>query len=327
MIRIEISKELFDLMNKPPEKKQDVTHALIQIRKLLECDGQQKENWTLHFFCDWTLHSELSHVGARKIVSLLDERLRYFRPPDSDSDPCNIIHRIVSLTLFREELSGFLKRNDLPTVWTEDQFTWQSVVRFYGQQVRDTPLVMMRADCAFKYIQRVVVSACEPSKEITDANPREEFYGLKWDFTLSDGCSFSIPYTSNIALPPEGWITQGFGIRLLFICSCCDRSFVRARSWNDRRCAHRWRLHISASLYDGLVTLIKSLLTRIVGRFAILICFHGYSSAARTKIIFSGWYSKNSSSSTFSIRIIPPTVSAAKPAIPPSGVMLHSCSK
>jgi hypothetical protein len=209
MTRIEISKELFDLMNSPPEKKQEVTHVLIQIRKLLECDSQQEENWALRFFCNWTLHSELSHVGARKIVSLLDERLRYFRPWDSDTDPDNIIHRIVSLSLFREELSGFLKRNDLPTVWTEDQFTWQSVVRFYGQQVRDTPLVMTRADDHLQYVQRVVVSTCEPSKEVTDANPGDEFFGFKWDFALSDGRKFSISYSSNIAVPPEGWITRG----------------------------------------------------------------------------------------------------------------------
>jgi len=210
MTRTEISKELFDLMNKPPEKKQDVSHALVQIRKITEFDHQQQRDGILVFFCDWSLHTKLDRsVAAKEIVRLLDESFKTFRPWLAGSDQDRIISRVVSFDLFREKLHSFLGRNDLPTVWTEDQFAWQKVIDLYEQQVRNTPLVITRKDYHLLYTQRVVVSACDPTRAMMDANPGGKWTGFMWEFTLNDGHKFSHRYVLNVSLPPEGWVTQG----------------------------------------------------------------------------------------------------------------------
>jgi len=208
MTRNEIAEELFDLMNKPPERKQDVVHALVQIRKILEYDCEK--NTALRFYCDWALHTKLDRSGAKHILGILDERLGRYRPWSPESiDPDGKVSEILSFNLLQRYLLDFSQRNDLPTVWSEDWFAWQKTITLYGEQVRHIPLVVTRKDYKFRYLQKLVISACEPSKEIAEANSDGDHFGFRWEFTLNDGYTFSLPYTSNLAVPPPGWKTLG----------------------------------------------------------------------------------------------------------------------
>jgi hypothetical protein len=207
MTRDAIADELFPLLNEEPQSKGDVVHVLVQIRKMLEHDHRPANYWTLNLFCDWVAHTELTRAGARKLLKLLDDRLpTFFRKPE-EWDPDGMVHNFLSFHLLRQNLGAFLRANDLPTRWVEDDFTWTTVVQFYGQQVRDTPLSIEKHP--LKYIRRIEIVACEPVKHIAEANPTQNFYGFKWLVTLNSGQTFSWPYTSNLPCKPENWPIQG----------------------------------------------------------------------------------------------------------------------
>jgi hypothetical protein len=210
MTRTEITSELFEHLNKPPETKKCVTYALVQIRKVLEYDKESEGYSGLKFFCDWAMHIKLEWNGAQKILSVLDERLGHYNPLVPESiDPDGKAWEIFSFQLFRNHLLAFLKKYDLPTMWAEDQFVWNKMLMLYGEQLCHTPLTMTRKDYKFRYLQKLVIASLEPSKEIVEANPHEKHFGFTWECVLNDGYTFKMPYTSNLPEPPAGWKTLG----------------------------------------------------------------------------------------------------------------------
>ena len=188
-----------------------MVHVLVQIRKVLEHDGKPAEYDVLKFFCDWIAHPKLAGPGARGVLRMLDEQLPTFYGNPADVDPKVVVFKILSFDLLREELLAFLRspENDLPTRWAEDDFTWRTVVQFYGQQVKNTPLVIDNDKYALNYIRGIEIVACEPVKDLVEANPAEKFYGFKWVVTLNSGDIFSWPYTSTLPNKPTNWPTQG----------------------------------------------------------------------------------------------------------------------
>ncbi len=210
MTRDAITDKLGAHLNKPPVDEKDVVYAMVKIRKVLEHDKQRKRYWALTFYCDWVLHTKLSQFGAMKIINMLDERFAGFRTTEPKKfDPDGKIQEILSFQLFREELLVFLSRNRLPTVWAEDQFAWDKMIMLYGEEVRDTPLVVTNQVYNFKYLREIVISACEPSEAIVKANPKDKHFGFRWQFKLKDGRSFPMVHTSNLPEPPPNWQTQG----------------------------------------------------------------------------------------------------------------------
>jgi hypothetical protein len=180
MTRSAIAEELWPLLNGEPQKKQDVVFVLIQIRKLLEYDGKPAQYKTLKFFCDWVAHPKLAGTGAKDLLRVLDNELPTFDRRNSLGwDPKGVVHKILSFDLLRNELLAFLHAEDLPTRWAEDEFTWKSVVQFYGQQVHKTPLVFEEAKSTLNYIRSVEITELEPVKHIVQANPGQKFYGFK----------------------------------------------------------------------------------------------------------------------------------------------------
>jgi hypothetical protein len=210
MTRDAILDELFSLLNEEPQNKGNVVHVLIQIRKLLEHRGKSDGYWALNFFCDWIAHTRLTRGGARKILKILDDRLPTFDARNPEGiDPDGMVMSILSLDLLRRDLRGFLQVTDLPTRWVDDDFTWQAVVRFYGQQVLDIPLMVDDEKFLLEHIRRIEIVGFEPASDFVETNPGETFFGLQWVVTLNSGQKFLWPYTSNVMAKPADWLTQG----------------------------------------------------------------------------------------------------------------------
>jgi hypothetical protein len=210
MTRSAILEELDSLLNSPPTDRQDVLYALTRIRKILEHDNAKDAYGTLVFFCDWVLHTKLDRAAAQEILTALDMRLGHFVPGKPESiDPDGMVSEILSFGLLRHHLGDFLERNQLPTVWVADQFVWCKTAMYYGELVKDTPLLMSRRDYQFKYLRGLVITACEPAEDIVKANPGQKHSGFRWEFTLSDGRKFKMGHTFNLPEPPPNWQTQG----------------------------------------------------------------------------------------------------------------------
>jgi hypothetical protein len=204
MTRDAVLEELLALMNEEPAGKAGVAFILLQIRKVLEHQGKPDGYWTLNFFCDWIAHTRLCGTGALKILKILDDRLMGFDARSAEIiDSDGMVMSILSFDLLRRELRAFLNENRLPTRWTDDDFTWQDVVRLYGQQVRDIPLVVTSDKYGLKHIRRIEIVGFESAQEFARANPGETYYGFDWVVTLKDGRRLPFRYTSNVIAKPE----------------------------------------------------------------------------------------------------------------------------
>jgi hypothetical protein len=206
MTRTAIAEKLVEHMGKSPSSESDVSYAMAEIRKTLEFDRAKKENWALSFYCDWVLHTELTGPGAKKILGTIEQILGKFKDGDDPAtfDPSGALYDILSFHLLRSHLSKFLKENDMPTLWVEDPFVWPTTVRFYGRLVQDSPLKH-----TFKLLRTFVLASCEPSDDIVRTNAKGEYFGFKWQFTLNDGSTFFVPFTSNVPKAPSNWKPLG----------------------------------------------------------------------------------------------------------------------
>ena len=191
-----IIEKLTQHMQAFPEREADVVYALAQVRKILEY-GEVGDFHTLQFFCDWALHTRLDRSVAQRMLKTLDGQFRHY---DSKKpwaiDPGGKALEIFSFRLFWQQLAKFCEKHELPTVWV-DYLNWKQVVKLYGEIVRDCPLVMTRKDYQFVYLKKFVLTACEPSQILVEANPGREHFGFNWEFTLSDGRTFNMPYTTT----------------------------------------------------------------------------------------------------------------------------------
>ncbi len=188
--------------------------AIVEIRKVVEHDGDHDQYWTLTFFCDWALHPKLTKKKAERILIRLDKRLSRYnpaRPHEIDSD--GEVGKFLSFELFREHLLAFFKRNGLPTAWAEDPFFWADFCVIYGEIIRHTPLVVTRDSGGLTYLQKLVISACEPSALFSKHKAGDKLYGFRWEFTLDDGRSFSMHHTTSVGEPPANWKTLGLNCK------------------------------------------------------------------------------------------------------------------
>jgi len=208
LTRKAIELQLATYMNRPPKNAAEIVYVFVKIRKFLEHSNLRNKLWMLTFFCDWLLHTKLERNGARRILEMFDNKLERVNP----AEPNRLywkddVLKILSLDILRNQLTDFLCQNHLPSVWAQDDFAWKEALGFYGEEVRDTPLTLTGAK--LKYLEKLVITSCEPAACIAKANPQYTWWGITWEFTLSDGRTFVTPYTANVPDRPPNWKTQG----------------------------------------------------------------------------------------------------------------------
>jgi hypothetical protein len=187
-------------LSKPPADGPDLVYGLVKIRKFLE-HHRDDESATLTFFCDWVLHSRLTrNEESRTLLEKLDTALTEIDASETVvfSAEAQMLADMFSFSLFRQRLTGFLQKYHFASVWTEDVSVWQRVAGIYGDEVKDTPLEVIRPGHGFVYLKKLVVTECEPSEELVAANPTERFFGFLWSLTLNDGRTIPYQYTSTV---------------------------------------------------------------------------------------------------------------------------------
>jgi hypothetical protein len=198
----EISKKLNLVLTRKPSNGRDVVYAFVKIRKIIEKGGAVEKDtykW-LNLFCNWLLHIKLSRPPvADFIAQALDQ---YLIVADKRHLVNTEVYRFLSFELLRSNLRMFLSNKGFPAVWTEDDFAWNNLLRFYADEVRDTPLLI--STIRLKLLRKVVLTSCEPSEAIMKANPHLKLFGLHWQLTMNNGNSVTVPYTTNIMEEPSG---------------------------------------------------------------------------------------------------------------------------
>jgi hypothetical protein len=182
-----------------PATEADVVYALVEVRKLLEQSGDESNYQRLVFFCNWVVHPTLDRSESQNVLNELDRQLHGFDPNNpSTIDHSALAHRFMSFHQLCGELRAYLRKQGITAFWTTDVAGWRSFARLYSEVVKDCPLVLTRRSGISPYLMKLEISSCEPDKVITQANPGMDYIGWKWVFTLDNGRSFAVPFTSAI---------------------------------------------------------------------------------------------------------------------------------
>ncbi len=90
-------------LQKDVENELQVVYILSRIRKLLEIEKLKSKYPILNFYCNWTLHSEITDTEGKTINSMLREFIE--KPQDK--------HKLVFHVQFLEQFKEFLKEHGL----------------------------------------------------------------------------------------------------------------------------------------------------------------------------------------------------------------------
>ncbi len=123
----QIESKLEAELKKKIKSELQVVYILSRIRKLLEIENLKGKYPVLNFYCNWSLHSEITKTDGKKINTILKE---FIEKPEK--------RYMLSLhNQFRKELTKFLRDKELP-ILSDSQlsnFNFQ-----LGKVISDTPI-------------------------------------------------------------------------------------------------------------------------------------------------------------------------------------------
>jgi hypothetical protein len=153
-----------------------VVYLLVELRKLMELNGDFDRYPALRFYCDWVAHPSMDRGLARRIVECFDryEQLRHDGAFDAGRQVAEAdwavlaeLRETLELTNFERELVLYLGAH----VLEEPPFeTWGSWIRFltlYVAVIQDCPLKCLGRGLTF--VDEVVARVVE------DENEEKEF--------------------------------------------------------------------------------------------------------------------------------------------------------
>jgi hypothetical protein len=147
------------------ESERQVVYILIQLRKLLDLNGDFRKYPSLRFHCDWVAHVVLDREAAQNIVKAVDDyerclggvrALRSGNPvPDEFEQIIYKLGEILALLQFRKELQKYLEIHNLSSEIAADVATWTAFLSFYLRVIEQCPLKCINK--RLKYVDEVTI--------------------------------------------------------------------------------------------------------------------------------------------------------------------------
>lgn len=192
-IRTKLAAEL----SQPITSERQVVYILVEMRKLMELNGDDDSFWSLKFHCDWTAHSELRGPAAQEIVRLFDKYQGMFDQMDAlspgeaqpfDDSFMPQLGLIMTLSNFRNELSQYLGSQGMDASVPFDDGWWPGFLRHYASVIEDCPLKCVSQ--GLKHTDEVTLRAQELRPD-TKAATGFTLY-VEWSWTAKrDGTVYS----------------------------------------------------------------------------------------------------------------------------------------
>ncbi len=189
-----------------------VLYLLAEIRKLIKRDKPEPSPFTLHMYCHWALHVNLSKRNTTKdFLGRVDKFiLKTVFPYEDDGtfssiDEHHLVRDFVYLDTLRRELKGFLDCYDLPTRICDDDCLWFALVGAYANIIEDGELAITgKGDDTLKAVDKVVFR-----KGGTPPAGNHVPFTIRWDIYLKDG---RVCRTEVEANPRDSMIAHGLQI-------------------------------------------------------------------------------------------------------------------
>jgi hypothetical protein len=162
MARPSIIEKLRLELQRPVETEMQVVYILVEIRKLLEHDKEDKEGDLyplLNFYGNWVVHTKLSKSSvADRIVRLADEIM--YRTASGAIDATTFedeaVH-FITFGLLRDQLRMFLESSDLPTEICTDPARWDAFCKRLAGVVEDVPLKLFSQGDPTHFVKSIIV--------------------------------------------------------------------------------------------------------------------------------------------------------------------------
>jgi len=154
------------------DSEEAVVYMLVELRKLMELNGDLPRFPTPRLYCNWVAHPNLDNPDAQRIVCYLDryEELLHMgafapgkRLEDADRELVAELRGTLELTNFQRELVGYLGSHVLDDVPFETWDSWISFLALYASVIQDCPLRCIRRDLS--YVEEVAARVVDDANE------------------------------------------------------------------------------------------------------------------------------------------------------------------
>lgn len=183
----------------------ETLYLLVEVRKLLEQQQAKKQYEYLTFHCDWAVHPTLAGPTAQKVLEQFDAANIHLKTGIELHDLPGLlrieIDRISQMRYFKDQLAGFLKANELPTLETTRSDGWVHFLHLYVKIVEDCPLVMT-AKNTYATIESVTLKV--DLAKASEQHGGETWFQVRWIIQDKNGLSGEIDIYNFFSRNPIG---------------------------------------------------------------------------------------------------------------------------
>ena len=154
--KVEIIKKLNLELKKEIKDEARVVYIMSLIRKILDVEKNQKSKFKLlNFYCNWSLHVDLSRPKTTQVITdMLDRDIDCSKSAHDIGVKLNSNHAdFFKLNDIKKEIDKFLADNDLPSTLTKKSKQWIKFVKLLLKIIEDCPVVCTKSSEKIKRME------------------------------------------------------------------------------------------------------------------------------------------------------------------------------
>jgi hypothetical protein len=151
-------------LREPIGSERQVVYIMVELRKLIELNGDGAQYKALKFHCDWVAHPRLAGPQAQEIVRLFDRHQRLTDPAPAGKSQPNMsfmgrLGPVLTMSNFRNELNTYLRLQGLDPSTPNENDNWAAFLTHYAGVIEDCPLRCVSQ--GLQYVDEVTIKVLE----------------------------------------------------------------------------------------------------------------------------------------------------------------------
>lgn len=164
----DILTKLAHALAQPVAFEEQVVYILVELRKLIELNGDGAQFTALKFHCDWVAHPVLQGSQAQAIVKLFDkyQKLEDAKPGTHGRPDMSFMKQlgpVLTMSNFRNELDAYLRSQQLDPSIPNDNDKWAKFLMHYAGVIEDCPLRCVSQ--GLKHVDEVTLKLLDTSTQ------------------------------------------------------------------------------------------------------------------------------------------------------------------
>jgi hypothetical protein len=169
----DIIAKLTEELREPISSERQVVYFMVELRKLIELNGDGANYPALKFHCDWIAHPILQGQAAQEVVRLFDHYQRVMEESAQgeqqqapDMSFMGKLGPTLTMTNFRNQLNTYLRSQGLDPSIPNNNENWANFLTYYAGVIEDCPLRCVSQ--GLKYTDEVVLKVVDIAGEHSD---------------------------------------------------------------------------------------------------------------------------------------------------------------